>query len=526
MTRDPRGRREELLSRREVVARGAALAGTALVAGPLAACGGSPDPRTRRVVVVGAGLAGLTCAHRLHQAGIAASVYEAHPARVGGRCWTAREFAEHQIGEHGGEFIDSDHTHIRRLVGELGLKLEDRTRYEHGRPAGHSLLYLDGRLRDPGSVYRGYGATLRRLQAVERRTDYLHSYSNRRARAFDRRSAGAWIAQNVPRGRSRLREAMREYFSEEFGLEAGRLTATDLLYLAEGPSRGREPGASDPSDERYHVKGGNDLVTRGLAARLPEGALHMDAPLTALWLREDGAHGLRFDNVAGDVVADRVVLAIPYTTLREVDISRAGFTKTKRRCIEELGMGTNAKVLLQFRHRPEVIGGRLGRRGDGSRGEAATNEMFHGWNGELVTDQPFLDTWQSSLGQPGRAGLITVYSGGTVGASYPADPPHGPAPASVVRETLAALDRVVPGISQDFNGRAWLDNWSADPWTRGSYAAFLPGQYTAFYGVVKSPEGGVHFAGEHTSDAYQGFLEGAVASGERCAREVAQARAR
>ena len=243
-------------------------------------------------------------------------------------------------------------------------------------------------------------------------------------------------------------------------------------------------------------------MAHGLAERLPEGSLHLDAPLTALWRRNDGSYGLRLDGISDDVTADRVVVAIPYTTLREVDLSHAGFRKLKRRCIAELGMGTNAKVILQFRERPE---------------------RFGDWNGELVTDQPFLDTWQSSLGQPGRAGLITVYSGGRVGAGYPGHPPHGPAPPAVVRETLAALDRVVPGISSHFNGRAWLDNWSADPWTHGSYAAFLPGQYTEFYGVIKSPEGGVHFAGEQTSDAYQGFLEGAVASGERCAREILQA---
>jgi monoamine oxidase len=492
------GLSEELLSRRRLVARGAALGGAVALAGPLAACGGSPSgARKRRVAVVGAGLAGLSCAYRLHQGGITAAVYEAHPTRVGGRCWTAREFAEGQIGEHGGEFIDSDHAHIRRLVGELGLKLDDLSK----RSDGHSLLYLDGRIRPRSAAYRGYGATLRQLQAVARRTGYARSYSSPRAHAFDRRSAGQWIAQNVPAGRSRLRELMREYFSEEFGLDAGRLTATDLLYLAEGPANGEEPASSDPSDERFHVRGGNDLIVDGLAKRLPEGSLHLGAPLTALWRRDGGSYGLRFDGVTDDVVADRVVLAIPYTTLREVDLSRSGFRKRKLRCIRELGMGTNAKVILQFRTRPE---------------------RFGNWNGELVTDRPFLDTWQSSLGQSGRAGLITVYSGGRVGAGYPGHPPHAPAPPDVVRETLAALERAVPGIARDFNGRAWLDNWSADPWTHGSYAAFLPGQYTEFYGVIKSPEGGVHFAGEQTSDAYQGFLEGAVASGERCAHEILQ----
>jgi monoamine oxidase len=495
VTPDPRGLTEGLLSRRSLVARGAALAGGAVLAGPLAACGGSSIPRPdQRVVVVGAGLAGLSCAYRLHQAGLTADVYEAHPARVGGRCWTAREFADGQVGEHGGEFIDTDHLHMRRLVRELRLELNDLSK----RGGGHSLLYLDGRLRSKDTAYRGYAATLRRLNGIDRRTGYNGSYSNRSARAFDRRSAGEWIARNVPRRRRSLRELLREYFSEEFGLDAGRLTATDLLYLTEGPPA-REPSASDPSDERFHVRGGNDLVPHGIARRLPGDSLHLDAALTALWRRRDGSYGLSFDGVSGAVTADRVVLAIPYTTLRRVDLSRAGFRKLKRRCIEELGMGTNAKVLLQFHHRPQ---------------------RFRAWNGVLVTDQPFLDTWQTSLGQPGRAGLITVYSGGRVGAGYPDHPPHGPAPPAVVHETLAALERAVPGISKDFNGRAWLDNWSADPWTHGSYAAYLPGQYTEFSGVVKAPEGGVHFAGEQTSDAYQGFLEGAVASGERCAREV------
>jgi monoamine oxidase len=163
-------------------------------------------------------------------------------------------------------------------------------------------------------------------------------------------------------------------------------------------------------------------------------------------------------------------------------------------------MGTNAKVLMQFTRRPAG---------------------FERWNGELSTDQPaFLDSWDSSLTQSGGDGLITVYSGGAVGAGYEAKQPHGPAPAGVVRDTLAALDRVVPGLSASFTGRAWLDDWVADPWVRGSYAAFLPGQTIRYGGVIARSEGGLHFAGEHTSVAYQGFLEGAVQSGERCAREV------
>ena len=161
---------------------------------------------------------------------------------------------------------------------------------------------------------------------------------------------------------------MREYLTEEFGLDAARLTATDLLYLVEGPRSGGEPAETDPSDERYHVHGGNDQVPHACSpSACRTDALHLDAPLEALWRRGDGSYGLRLGGIRGDVAADQVVLAAPFTTLREVDLGRAGLSALKRRCIEELGMGTNAKVLMQFRHRPA---------------------HFHRWNGDETTDRP------------------------------------------------------------------------------------------------------------------------------------------
>jgi monoamine oxidase len=474
-----------------------------MVAGPLAACGSkSSAPAGPRIVVVGAGLAGLTAAYRLQQRGADVSLYEAHPERVGGRCWTAREFADGQVAEHGGEFIDTDHVRMRALVRELDLQLEDREAYAKRRAGRYSRLYLDGSLRDEDHVLRGYATLRRRLRTEADRIGYFHGdYRYGRALAFDRQTAAQWLDGNVPGGgESLLGQVMREYLSNEFGADPERLGATNLFYILEGDTNTGGPAGTDSSDERFHVHQGNDQVPRLIAERLPEDRLHLDAPLEALWRHGDGSYRLRFRGVAGDVAADRVVLAIPFTTLREVDLDRAGLSRLKREAIRELGMGTNAKVLMQFRHRPA---------------------HYKRWNGYSTTDRPpFLDTWDTSLTQPGGDGLITVYSGGAVGAGYEARRPHGPAPEQVVRDTLASLERVVPGISGDFNGRAWLDDWVADPWVRGSYAAFYPGQLARYSGVIKRQEGGVHFAGEQTSVVYQGFLEGAVRSGERCVREI------
>jgi monoamine oxidase len=89
-----------------------------------------------------------------------------------------------------------------------------------------------------------------------------------------------------------------------------------------------------------------------------------------------------------------------------------------------------------------------------------------------------------------------------------------------VDEALGFLDRWMPGSAEAYGGDAWLDSWVDDPWVRGSYAAFLPGQWTAYFGYLGRPAGNVHFAGEHTSTYSQGYLNGGVESGLRAAREV------
>ena len=78
------------------------------------------------------------------------------------------------------------------------------------------------------------------------------------------------------------------------------------------------------------------------------------------------------------------------------------------------------------------------------------------------------------------------------------------------------------GLSGAYNGKAWLSSWVDDPWARGSYAGFGPGQYTAYWGFLAKHEANVYFAGEHTSTHSQGYLNGGVESGERAARQVSK----
>jgi monoamine oxidase len=209
---------------------------------------------------------------------------------------------------------------------------------------------------------------------------------------------------------------------------------------------------------------------------------------------------LRFGGVRREVHADHVVLCLPFTALRNVDLAHAGLSARRLRAIRRLGMGTNAKHHVQLKVRPRRLGD---------------------WSGSMTMDAPHAQSsWESTESQPGSTGVITIWRGGRSGASYPTDVAHQWAPRRIVRSDLAAFERGVPGIAAAFNGLSWLDSWVDDPWARGSYAGFLPGQYTRYWGYLKRPEGRVHFAGEHTSTYSQGYLNGGVESGDRAAREV------
>ena len=134
---------ESRTTRRELVKRtaavGAAVAGASTMGRFAKAAYAAGQPQ---IAVVGAGLAGLTCAYRFQQAGHYATVYEANPERIGGRCWTIRSFADGQIAEHGGELIDQGHTAIRNLVHEFGLTLDNLLRAEEN--GTEDFFYVNG----------------------------------------------------------------------------------------------------------------------------------------------------------------------------------------------------------------------------------------------------------------------------------------------------------------------------------------------------------------------------------------------
>jgi monoamine oxidase len=449
-----------------------------------------------RIMVIGAGLAGLTCAYRLKQAGYTAQVYEASD-RLGGRCWTIRgAFAEGQIAEHGGELIDQGHNAFRNLAHELGLALDNLLSAEAN---GTELLgYFDGAPYSFDEMTDDLKQVWQKIHSDVSAAGYPTTFDSYtpRGRQLDRMSIVDWIEESVPGGMgSRLGQLLDVAYTIEYGADSSEQSSLNLLYLLGFAGQG-QLRVFGKSNEKYHVRGGNDQVPTRLGAALA-GQVTTGAELVAIRQTSAGGYSLSFrtGSKTTTVTADKVVLALPFSILRRsVDLTKAGFSALKLVAIRDQGMGTNSKLHVQFRSRP-------------------WNAL--GCNGETFSDTGYQNSWEVTRAQSGASGILVDYTGGRIGASFGSG-----TPTSRAQQFLAQIEPVLPGLSQQWNGRATLDFWPAYEWTRGSYSYWKVGQYTGFAGIEGRQEGNAHFCGEHTSIDFQGYLNGAVETGERAADEL------
>lgn len=487
-----RFRSERALSRREFVG-----ASTTLAAGlALAACGlprGVAAPRAGApVLVVGAGIAGLTAAYRLRQAGVPVRLIEAQE-RVGGRMYSLRgHFADDQVVELGGELIDTGHTHIRGLAAELGIGIDDLAVEEPG--VETDLWHFHGRRRTMAEVVDAFRPVALRirgdLDALPEEIGY--DTTDAAARRLDRMTIAEWLDGAGVDGW--FRTLLDVGYTTEFGLEIDNQSALNLLTMIDPePDPFRIYGESD---ERFRVREGNDRIVQELAARVDD-AIETGTRLESIARRADGQYvcGVARGSGTAEIVAPQVVLALPFTLLRQVRMDVA-LPPAKQRAIRELGYGTNAKLMIGFDRR--------------------VWRQRHGSNGSVLTDLPFQLTWETSRHQPGRAGILTNFTGGRHGVAIGQG-----TPAEQAQRTVAALEGIFPGVAAARAGmREVRFHWPSHPWTLGSYACYLPGQWTTIAGAEGEAVEGLYFAGEHCSAEAQGFMEGGCETGEAAAAQV------
>jgi monoamine oxidase len=446
-----------------------------------------------RIAIVGGGMAGLNTAYKLKKAGLTARVFEASD-RTGGRMFTATDLlADGITTELGGEFLDSTHEEMFALMDEFGLERLDMQAPELG-SLKPETYFINGRHYTQAQAARAFvplaAKILADYDALGDVVDYANEGGGTKldqmsvAQYFDSIGATGW-----------LRELLDVAYVTEYGLDAGEQSALNFIFLI-GTGDLEDAGTLalfGESDERYKVKGGNQRIVDELATRLgPQ--IQRRHRLEAIRSRGAG-YTLTFQTGNGSVdeEADVVVLAMPFTLLRDVRLD-VELPDLKRRAIQELGYGANAKVLVGFNSRPW---------------------QKQGYAGAVYSDEMFQLAWDSSLMQPGTAGALTLYSGGKLALAAG----EGSAEEAAAR-LMRGIDRAFPGASRARNGKVSRFHWPTFPWTKAAYACYKPGQWTTIAGAEGLPVGNLFFAGEHCSYDFQGYMNGAAQSGADTAKAV------
>jgi monoamine oxidase len=282
------------------------------------------------------------------------------------------------------------------------------------------------------------------------------------------------------------------------GLENDQQSALNLIGSVSLDSPESPLFVFEPGSEQYKVVGGWQGVIRGFADRLDEGQVKLAHRLEAVRSSGEG-FTLTFEDPNGsalDVEADFVIMTVPFSILRDIEM-QVEMPPGKKKAIDELGYGVHTKLLAG-------VDKRVWRE--------------QGYVGGVYTDEPFQAIYDNSQmeGYVEDAGGLTYYLGGRASV----DARAGTAEEQVER-FMPGAEKIFPGVTAVLNGKTHRFDWGAYPYALGGYICPKPGQWTTIIGWEGVPVGNMLFAGEHCSENYQGYLNGATESGRRAAEELA-----
>ena len=442
------------------------------------------------VVVVGAGLAGLRTADLLHKAGTPVVVLEAR-ARSGGRVVTARApFDDGLYAEAGPTRFAAVHGAVLRAARAYKLPLVPLA------VSGADVIAVNGR---PASTLQGQRAWMLDLKPDEQMTTpaaLLERYVGNVPRELgDPGAPRAAFARWEPYERLTWPEWLRSRGASPDAVKlmtvGGDSSGVSALYVL------RQYAMLRASTQRYKIGGGMDRLPGAMAASLA-GIIRYNAPVIRV---ERQSTRFRVDYREGgavrSVAAARVVFAVPASTMRQIEM-KPGLSRLKAQAIDQLSYYDGVRFLLQVKRPFWKAAGLSG----SARTDRAT-EIWDAANDQTASSRGILGATAAGT-MVGRAPGMTTEASLSVGVDLVAD--------------------AFPGIRSEFEKGA-VYRWSAEPWTRGAFAMYRPGQMTTLMPVLASAESGLHFAGEHTS-IWTGWMEGALESGERAAREVLTATGR
>lgn len=479
-----------MLTRRTFL-RCSALTGASVALRPSVLRTVSLAKKPKRVVVVGAGIAGLTAAYELVKQGHAVQVLEAR-MRPGGRVHTLRDpFADGLYAEAGAVDIGDGHELLLRYVREFDLQLTDVPKsskqvvFARGKryvvPAGqepdwpHNLRPEERKLGQAG-LWKKYV-----LPALSEIGDPSSGgWPNSKALKYDGSTFNDFLLSS---GASR--EATQLFHFSLNGDDFDHLSALQSLMWESFLAR---------DNEGRPLRGGNDELPKAFAAQLGNRIRYGTAVVKLE--QDDKSARVTFLNggVQQQLEADRVIVAIPFSVLRRVELD-SSFSPQKRKAIFELRYEDCTEVFLQSKRR---------------------FWSEEGTDGTAITDLPIGSVLvDHTAAQTGTRGILQSLTEHDVARRV-----WSMKPDERIRWTLGYLDKVHPGFAENFEGGTSF-SWGEEEWSLGAWAYYAPGEVAALYPHVAKPEGRIHFAGEHTT--MNMTMEGAAQSGLRAANELSNA---
>jgi monoamine oxidase len=442
-------------------------------------------PAKPSVIVVGAGLAGLCAAYELKGLGFEVTVFEARD-RVGGRVHSLKGFINGKTMEAGGELIGSNHPLWLIYRQHFGLRFTNVKEYENSpiRVGGCTLSFEESKkLTDEMDVM------LKRLtDLAETIIDPFEPWMNRNARSLDGQTLTQWLKK--AKGSRACKRAIAEQLAADNGIPAHQQSLLGILAMIKGGGLDRYW----TDTEVYRCEQGNQTLAECFETQLNMGRQRVFRRSRVQSVsRSTGKVRVKVRGRSKAREADHLILAIPpsvWNTVRFTD------PKLQKRLNKPPRMGSNVKYLMRLRRRFWK--------------DFASSPT-------LSEDGPVDITWETTEAAKDRQGDFGMVA--FSGADHATQCGRWGAQARRGRY-VKALEIPYPGIGQTIRQDDFF-NWPKKAWTLASYYFPRPTEVTTWGPFWKEGwEGWLHFAGEHTSFAFVGYMEGALSSGYRLARRM------
>tara|TARA_B100000686_G_scaffold355382_1_gene474111 strand:- start:25822 stop:27363 length:1542 start_codon:yes stop_codon:yes gene_type:complete len=468
----------------------------------------------RRIIVIGAGLSGLTCAYDLFRAGYNVLIIEAR-TRPGGRVRTYRDsFADNLYAEMGAEYVDSSDQFVRKYAEEFGLKIRKAKLYD-------------------GVFVRGKKFSMKELQLMQKQLPYI-DVEGGNLFGQEKKYINHYVERIINWSKENILSPIGPYGSKNQKnsnslininnlpkdiLDLDNLSVADLLrkegahkdiielytFTNATESTGRPEdlsalsmvlnhamasGFNEETDEG-RIQGGNDQLPKAFAKFLSNILLY-NRPVKKIKHDKYGVDISFLENgKLTSIKGNKCVISMPLSILRRTNISPT-FADDKMHCIREQSYGHVMKIAMQFKHRFWDENKSFGQR--------------------VFTDTPLRRVYHHSIDQPGPRGILLSFTSGSDAQRL------GRMNEKRRMETAQITCRKIwPNTNKYWEGGI-SKYWNEDPWMRGSYSMVGVGQKN-FREILARKEGFFHFAGEHTS-IYRSSMNGAIESGLRASKEI------